>query len=132
MRAQYGLSFLQEYSTNVDVAVDAAVPFNNIALRKGISAIDSSPATIQLNRAGIYSVSVNGTASAATTIQLTKNGTPLPQAQSTGTNLSFETLIQVQENNTPCCFSSPTLIQLLNTGAAATFDNINIVVAKIC
>ena len=71
-------------------------------------------------------------------IQLSKNGILQPQAQAieTGaldsvTNLKFETLVQVKENNTCSCCTSPTTIQVIN-GTEGTYSNINIVVTKIC
>lgn len=72
-------------------------------------------------------------------IEMTKNGVLQPQAQSTFTGvaedietLSFQTLVQVSENNSCCCCSSPTLLQFVNTGVPATYHNINVCVTKIC
>lgn len=124
---------LQTYSTNVEVAVDAAVPFNNVYIEKGCSAVESGPSTIQLNRSGVYMVSVNASAAAASTLQLSKDGILQPQAQSTGLNPSFISLIQVPTNNTACCASSPTVLQLINSGAAvSTLTDVNVVVTKVC
>lgn len=122
---------LEVYSTNIEVAADAAIPFNNIHISKGCSAIESAPSTIQLNRCGVYEVNVDATADTDTTIQLTKNGVLQPQAQSTGTTLGFTTYVQVPENNTNCCCTSPTTIQLINT-EATTFTNVNCTVKKFC
>ena len=77
-------------------------------------------------------VSVDASAETAATIELSKNGLLQPQAQSTGTSLGFVTLVQVPTNNTYCCCSSPTVIQVMNTGAEATFTNVNVVVTKVC
>lgn len=122
---------LEAYSLNVEVASDTAIPFKNVTLEKGRSTELSGDSSIQLNECGVYKVSVDATASASTTIQLYKNGVAQPQAQSTGTTLGFETLVQVPNNNCGCPCSSPTVIQVLNTGeAAATFVNANIVVTK--
>ena len=123
---------LQVYSNSVDVAVDAAVPFNAIAVQKGITAILSSPSTIELNKMGVYKIDVDGIAAASTTIQLSREGILLPQAQSTGTTLGFSTLIQVPTNNTMSCCSNPVTLSLINTGAETTLDHINMVVTKIC
>ena len=123
---------LEAYSTNIEVGADTAVPFGNIAVRKGVTAELVSASEIALNKCGVYMVSVDGSTEAASTIQLQKNGVLLPQAQSTGTTLGFTTLIQVPNSNSACCCSSPTLLQLINTGAAATFTDVNIVVTKVC
>ena len=113
---------LQAYSSNITITADSAIPFNNIALDKGCAETLSAPATIQLNKRGVYLVEFNGfgTGSAAddTTLQLYVNNTAQPQAQSQATtasgdisNFSFKTLIQVSEGNCPCnCYSSPTLL----------------------
>ena len=127
-----GEKMIQVYSTNIDVALNAAIPFNNVAIRKGCSAIESAPSTIQLNKCGIYMVSFDATAAASTTVQMSKDGVAQPQAQSTGTSLHFTTLVQVPKDNSNNCCASPTLIQMLNTGAEATFENINVVVTKVC
>ena len=123
---------LEVYSTDVLVAADAPIPFNNVAIRKGCTAVESAPATIQLNKCGVYMVSVDASAEVSTTIELSKDGLLQPQAQSTGTSLSFETLVQVPTSNSYCCCSSPTVIQVYNTGAETTFTNVNVVVTKVC
>lgn len=122
---------IQAYSINVAVTEDSAIPFNNLAVKKGCTAELSAPATIQLNKCGVYMVSVDGTASDATTIQLYKDGIAQPQAQSTGTSVGFVSLVQVDHNNSNCCCSSPTNLQVLSD-TAVTFDNVNIVVTKVC
>ena len=122
---------LEAYSLNVAVGADSAIPFNNITLEKGCTAVLSSPGTIQLNKCGVYMVSVDGTAEAATTVELYKDGVAQPQAQSTGTTPSFVTLVQVDRNNCGCACSSPVNLQVMNT-TATTFTNVNVVVTKVC
>ena len=122
---------LQAYSTNLAVAADTAIPFNNVYIDKGCGEDIVGTSTIQLNKRGVYMVEVDGVAAAATTIQLSVDGVLQPQAQSSGTTVSFMTLVQVNKDNTKCCCSSPTNIQVNNT-TAATFDNVNIVVTKLC
>lgn len=133
---------IQSYSTNLTVDANTAIPFNNVAIKKGCSAEMAGAAAIELNKAGIYMVSVDGSitpaAAGEVSIQLSKNGILQPQAQAieTGaldsvTNLKFETLVQVKENNTYSCCTSPTTIQVIN-GAEGTYSNINIVVTKLC
>ena len=75
-------------------------------------------------------VEVDATAAASTTLQLYKDGIAQPQAQSTGTNPSFTTLVQVPKNNTPCPCASPVSIQIVNTDAT-TLSNAHIVVTKV-
>lgn len=122
---------LEAYSLNVAVGANAAIPFNNTSVEKGCTARLSAPATIELNKCGVYMVAFDGVASAATTVQLSKDGVLQPQAQSTGTTVSFVTLVQVPTNNSCCCCSSPVTLRVLNT-VAGTFTNANIVVTKVC
>ena len=123
---------LEAYSLNVEVASMQPIPFNNVTLKKGCTAELSGTSTIQLNKCGVYMVSVDASAAASTTIELYKNGIEQPQAQSTGGTPAFITLVQVTENNSCCPCSSPTTIQVLNVDdAEATFTNANICVTKI-
>ena len=133
---------LQAYSLQQTLVDGATIPLNNTVIEKGVTAILSAPASIELNKAGIYMVHcdaiVTGTDAGDGTIQLTKNGLPLPYAKSTETlvadeasALDFESLVQVSQNNTCCCLTGPTTLQFRYTGAAATGD-VNVVVTKIC
>ena len=122
---------IEVYSINKEVTANSAIPFDNVVVKKGCTAELSAPATIQLNKCGIYMVSLDGTASAATTLQLYKDGIAQPQAQSTGTQPSFVTLIQVNKNNSGCCCASPTNIQIISD-TAVTLSNVNLVVTKVC
>lgn len=122
---------LQSYSLNVDVPADSIVPFNNVVLNKTCTIVQSGAGTFNINRCGIYNVHVDGVASAATTIQLYRNGVAVPQAQSTGTVFGFDTLVQVDKNNCKCDIcSSPVMLQVHND-TAATLSNVNIVIRKI-
>ncbi|MBR4377271.1 MAG: hypothetical protein IKP50_00065 [Bacilli bacterium] len=124
---------LEAYSLNVEVAANAAVPFNNVSLEKGCTVKLQSPGTIALNKCGVYMVSCDASAAATSSIQLHKDGVAQPQAQATGDTPSFITLVQVDHNNCGCCCSSPTTLQVLNVGdAVATFTNINVAVTKVC
>lgn len=124
---------LEAYSLNVTVPAASVIPFNNTSIQKGCTAKLSGVSTIELNKAGVYMVAVDASAAAATTIQLFKDGVAQPQAQSTGTSPSFVTLVQVSENNTACCCTAPTNIQVRNTGtSAATFTDANITITKVC
>lgn len=122
---------LEIYSTNVAVAADTAIPFQNVSLQKGCTAELSGTSTIKLNKCGVYMVSVDASAEASTTIQLYKNGVAQPQAQSTGVSPSFVTLVQVSDNNSCCPCATPVSLQVVNT-TAATFTNANVTVTKVC
>lgn len=122
---------LEVYSTNIDVAADTAIPFQNVSLKKGETAELSGTSTIKLNKCGVYMVAVDASAEASTTIQLYKNGVAQPQAQSTGITPSFVTLVQVSENNCGCPCSSPVTLQVVNT-TAVTFTDANVTVTKVC
>jgi hypothetical protein len=138
---------IQVYSTNIDVPVQSAIPLNNVTIRKGCTAVNSGPTSISLNKRGVYMVHMDAFAEAAAagpiTIQLRKDGVLLPQAISSVTGavgeidtLHFETPIQVQDDNTNCYCTAPTVIEFINApGAddvAVTGLHINAVVTKLC
>ena len=135
---------LQAYSTDLAVAANAAFPFNNATLDKGCAEKLTAPATIELDKRGLYLVEVDGfaTPAAATlvTVQLYVNGVAQPQAISSFTGVAatadtfgFKTLVQVNENNCNCnCYTSPTVLQVRNGDTALTAAHINAVVTKIC
>lgn len=122
---------LEAYSLNVTVAEDSAIPFNNVTIEKGCTARLTAPSTIELNKKGIYIVYFDGVAGASTTVQLYKDGIAQPQAQSTGTAVSFVTLVQVSTDNSCSCSASPTVLKVMNT-TAGTFTNANVAVTKLC
>ena len=84
---------IQAYSLNVTVPANTSIPFNNVTLQKGCTAILNGDSTIQFNKCGIYMVEVDASSATASTIQLYKNGVAQPQAQSTGTSPSFTCLV---------------------------------------
>lgn len=135
---------LQVYSDNLEVAVNSAFPFNNAVVDKGCAETLSAPATIQLNKQGVYLVEMDGfaTPDAATDvkIQLLVNGIPQPQAISgfMGTDITatqafgFKTFVRVLENNCQCNYlSGPTTLQFMNGETAISDAHINVVVTKI-
>lgn len=122
---------IEAYSINKTVTANSPVAFDNVTIQKGCTVTQSGDANFNLNKCGVYSVCVNATAAAETTLQLYKDGLALPQAQSTGTSLAFSTLVQVNHNNCGCCCSSPVNLQVMNT-TAGTLDNINITISKLC
>ena len=135
---------LELYSLNVDVDENGTIPFNNIDLAKGCTAVLTAPGTVQFNKSGVYMVNVSAsiapTAAGDVSIQLAKDGVlelgSFSEATGTAdetTALAFESLVQVPCNNNPCnCATNPTTIQLINTGQAGTFPIVRMVVTKIC
>ena len=124
---------LEAYSLDVTIPANSNITFDNVTLEKGCTAKLNGVSTIELNKCGVYMIACDASTGTATTIQLFKNGVAQPQAQSTGTSPSFVTLVQVSENNSKCCCSSPTNIQVRNVGAASsTFTDVNITVTKVC
>lgn len=135
---------LQAYSSNLAVDANAAFPFNNVVIDKGCAETLSAPASIQLNKRGVYLVEMDGyaTPGAETLVsaQLYVDGVAQPQAISSFTGitdtvdtLSFKTFVQVSENNCNCnCYTSPTVLQVRNGATALTDAHINVIVTKIC
>ena len=135
---------LQVYSDNLAVAANTVYPFNNVVVDKGCAENLSAPATIQLNKAGIYLVEMDGfaTPDAATevSVQLMVNGVAQPQAISTFVpaavtdtrTFGFKTFVRVLENNCPCnCLTAPTTLQFMNGDTAVSDAHINAVITKI-
>ena len=122
---------LSAYSTNITVAADAAIPFENIAVEKGCTAVLRSPATISLNKCGVYMVNAGVSSAASETIQLYKDGVAVPGAISTGLSPFFSTLVQVTESNGACACKAPTNIQVVAT-TAGTLTDARVTVTKIC
>ena len=121
---------LEVYSTDIDVAANTAIPFQNVSLKKGCTAELSGTSTIELNKCGVYMVEVDASSEDAVTIQLYKNGVAQSQAQSTGTSLSFNTLVQVPDNNSCCPCASGVSLQVV-TDTATTFTNCNATITKV-
>lgn len=135
---------LQVYSSNLTVDANAVFPFNNVVMDKGCGETLSAPATIQLNKAGVYLVEMDGfaTPDAATevSVQLVVNGVAQPQAISSfvpasvtdARTFGFKTFVRVLENNCPCnCLTSPTTLQFLNGDTGVSEAHINVVITKI-
>ena len=135
---------LQVYSSNLAVDANAVFPFNNVVMDKGCGETLSAPATIQLNKQGVYLVEMDGfaTPDAATevTVQLYVNGVAQPQAITTFVpaavtdtrTFGFKTFVRVTQNNCPCnCLSAPTTLQFVNGTTALSDAHINVVVTQI-
>lgn len=135
---------VQAYSDGVAVAAGGTYPLNNVVFLKGSTAIMAGAGGIALTKRGIYSVHVDGFATLAAageySIQLTRNGIPVPQALSTTSvaaaeigNGSFEALIVVEDSDCPCNWTSAAVtIGVINPSEAdVTEGHINIVVSKL-
>lgn len=122
---------LEAYSTDLNVTANSFIPFNNVTVEKGCTAVLTSPATVSLNKCGVYMVNVGVSAAAAETIQLYKDGVAIPGATSTGTSPFFSKLVQVDRNNGPCACQSPTNIQVMAENAT-TLTDARITVTKVC
>ena len=135
---------LELYSLNVEVDQNGSIPFNNVDLAKGCTAVLTAPGTVQFNKSGVYMVDVSAsiapTAAGTVSIQLAKNGvlelgsfSVASAAAASTVSLGFTSLVQVNKNNNPCdCTTNPTTIQLINTGQAGTFPIVRMVITKIC
>ena len=135
---------LELYSLNVEVDQNVSIPFNNVDLAKGCTAVLTAPGTVQFNKSGVYMVDVSAsiapTAAGTVSIQLAKNGvlelgsfSVASAAAASTVSLGFTSLVQVSKNNNPCdCTTNPTTIQLINTGQAGTFPIVRMVVTKVC
>ena len=135
---------LQAYSSNITITAGSAIPFNNVFVDKGYAEKLTAPATIELEKRGVYMVEVNGFGTGSAVgdeiIQLYVNGIAQPQAQSQFTtatgdlsNFNFSSLIQVSGNNCNCnSYSSPTVLQVRAEGSDLTDGYANIIVTKLC
>lgn len=124
---------LNAYSLNVTVPADSAIPLNSVRLDKGCEIQLVSPATINLNRRGLYEVTVNASSAASSEVALTQNGTVVPNTAFSGTSSSFTVPVQVSENNTCCCCTAPVTLQVVNTAdAPATYAVVNVYIKKVC
>lgn len=135
---------LQVYSSDLAVAANTVFPFNNVVMDKGCAEQLSAPATIQLNKQGVYLVEMDGfaTPDAATevSVQLVVNGVAQPQAITSfvpaaitdARTFGFKTFVRVLQSNCQCnCLTSPTTLQFINGDTAISDAHINVVITKI-
>ena len=135
---------IQAYSTNISVPANNNIPLNNLKIRKGCNENLAAPATIQLQKRGVYVVSVDAYGSAAApgeiSVQLVKNGVPQPSAISQANvaaadsivTLGFKDLVQVPQDNNACCCTSPTELSFVTGDTDITGLHFNVVVTKLC
>ena len=96
---------------------------------------------INLNKPGFYFITFNGvvTTEEIEPVEVTmyKGSQAVPGAVASANNtsgdipyfsLSFSTIVRVK----PCCCKQPTQITFKNSGVNATYDNVNVVVTKLC
>lgn len=135
---------IQIYSDGVTVAAGGTYPLNTTVFFKGSTASQNAVGSVGANNRGVYNVHVDGFATLADagvySIQLTRNGIPLPQAISSmnvaageiGSG-SFETLIVVEESNCSCDWTSvATSLGVINSSESDVTDaHINILVSKL-
>lgn len=127
--------------TTQNVAVDGLLTFTTDRILTGCTVTRNGP-TFQLNKPGYYYVTFNANGSATSvtnvTIELQNNGIAVPGATATITpaavgntmNFAFAAIIKVPPS---CCAVNNTAnLTLVNTGAAATFTNVNINITKLC
>lgn len=134
---------IEVYSKNQTVLTGSAIPLNNVALNKGCDCDLSGAATINLNKRGVYRIAVNADAiaSAGGNIQLRlyKSGVAQPQAGAEVTAsdttsihaLSFETLVQVAQDDSCCCCKSPVGVQIFNEGVGITLNSLDVTVTRV-
>lgn len=135
---------LEVYSDNMVVASNTAIPLNSTSIQKGCTATRAGVDTIQLNKCGVYEITLDGFVSGdvggTLTVQMRKDGVLQPQAVTSTTVAStlnfypigFTTLVQVDHNNSNCCCKSPVIIDFDNTGVGISSGHINVTVTRLC
>lgn len=135
---------IQAYSNGLTVAAGATYPLNNVVFYKGGTAVPAGAGGVALTKRGVYDVQVDGFATLAAagdySIQLTRNGVPMPQAISTttlaaagGASGSFSTLVVVEDNDCCCNWtSSAVTVGVINPSEVEVTDaHINVTVTKL-
>jgi hypothetical protein len=133
-------------TTGVEVNANSPVTFENVTVETGCTATCTpGSTTIYLNRPGYYMVQFNGygnieTAATNGTLEISmyNNGTEVPYANALAAstspadieNIQFSTIVRVL----PSCPSidNDAALTFVNTGAEATYYNINVTVTKLC
>lgn len=133
---------IQVYSSDVTVDANGVFPLNSVRVNKG-SYAELVGSAIQLNKCGVYMVEVDASltpaAAGTVAIQMYKDGVAQPQAYNyftgvaeTANTASFMAFVQVPQNNSPCCCSSPTFLTINNESEEEVTGRINVCVSKIC
>ena len=114
------------------VAIEGPVQFTTVGIQKGRNIVQTTETTLTINCPGIYEVTFNGTAAAASTLQLYLNGEALPGALAEGTSLAFTALAQVNPNCCAITNNLPARLQVVNVGAAAAdLSNAALTILKV-
>ena len=114
------------------VATEGPVQFSAVGVQRGREVTQSTETTITINCPGTYEIAFNGTAAAASTLQLYLNGEALSGALAEGTSLAFTALAAVNPNCCAITTNLPARIQVINTGAAeATLSNAALTIVKV-
>lgn len=134
---------IETYSNNLTVESNSVVTFNT-TFQKGNTVTKAGDGTIQLNKCGIYELNLNAVGIASSggniTLQLLINGSAVPNAFSSVTatdttsthSLNFTTKIQVPISYNKCDACSPAFtVSIVNSGVAATYSLVNVVVTKL-
>ena len=114
------------------VATEGPVQFTTIGVQKGRGITQTTETTLTINCPGTYEIAFNGTAAAASTLQLYLNGEAVGGALAEGTSLAFTALAAVNPNCCAVTTNLPARLQVLNTGdAAATLSNAALTIMKV-
>lgn len=132
-------------STSQTLLANSAINFvtDKVKTGCGVTHIEGTTSFL-LNKPGIYEVEFNGSAAVSGAIagniivQLQENGVNSAGASSTATSastttlvpLSFSTLVRVR----PSCSSINNSITLtfINSGVDAIYNNVNVIITRIC
>lgn len=135
---------LEAYSKNKTIAANDVLTFDSVSLVKGCTAKLNGVSSIELNKKGVYEITLDviGTPSESgvVTINMLKDGVVLQQgiiniplvATTVSISPSNTVLVTVERDYVGTCSSSPTTIQFVNVGVGLTNANLNVVVTKIC
>ena len=129
-------------NTTQTVAVNGLLTFTTDRILTGCTATRDG-STFQLNKPGYYYVTFNAVAAATEAvgelvIELQNNGVAVPGAEAASTTVTsgnndsyaFATIIRVPPSC--CAVDNAAKLTLVNTGVAATFENVNINITKLC
>ena len=129
-------------STTQTVAANGLLTFTTDRILTGCTATRDG-STFQLNKPGYYYVTFNAVAAATEAvgelvIELQNNGVAVPGAEAASTtvtagnndNYALATIIRVLPSC--CAVDNAAKLTLVNTGVAATFENVNINITKLC
>ena len=140
---QYKKSLLNTYTnTTQAVVADGLLRFDNINIDTGCS-IDFTAGSnsVTLDKPGAYlvlaDVTFNTDAAGVATIQINKNGNAINGATAStttviGNNYSMDASTIVKVLPSCAVVDNTAVITVANTGIAATYTNVNIIVIKLC